>query len=208
MTAAGLLRDERHGRHRYFRLAAEPVARLLEAAAQIAPTAPVRSLRQGTRAQAVRTARICYDHLAGRLGTALMAALLEHGLIDGGDGRFDPARADADRLSAPGHDVAYALTDAGATHLADFGIDLDALASRRRPVIRYCIDWSEQRHHLDGARGAALADRFFALEWIRRADAGRAVHLTDAGRNGFVDAFGVDVAAVERLPAQAGAASR
>src|SRR5437763_6698353 len=60
---AHLLRVETHGRHRYYRLAGPHVARLLETLAQYAPTAPVRSLKEGTRAQAVRQARYCYDHL-------------------------------------------------------------------------------------------------------------------------------------------------
>ena len=36
----------------------------------MARVAPVRSLRDGTRAQALRRARTCYDHLAGQLGVA------------------------------------------------------------------------------------------------------------------------------------------
>src|SRR5689334_4098149 len=61
----GLLTVEQHGRHRYFRISGPEVGDLLEALARVAPAAPVRSLRQGTRAQAVRLARTCYDHLAG-----------------------------------------------------------------------------------------------------------------------------------------------
>jgi hypothetical protein len=31
-------------------------------------------------------------------------------------------------------------------------------------LIRYCVDWTEQRHHLAGSLGAALAARLFGLE--------------------------------------------
>ena len=86
LVDGGLVVAERHGRHRYFRLAGPDVARALEALARIAPPAPVRSLREGTRAQAVRAARTCYDHLAGRLGVGLMAAFVDHGVLTGGDG--------------------------------------------------------------------------------------------------------------------------
>ena len=158
-----LLTVERHGRHRYFALAGPDVAELIEALARVAPPAPVRSLRQGTRAHAVRRARTCYDHLAGILGTQLMAAMLERELLTGGDGVFDRARARKDRLSAPGFDYDYQLTERGADELEDFGIDFAALRSRPRPLIRYCVDWSEQRHHLAGSLGAALADRMFEL---------------------------------------------
>jgi hypothetical protein len=43
-----------------------------------------------------------------------------------------------------------------------------------------------------GAVGAALTTRLFALGWLRRAERGRAVHLTDRGRTGFAEVFGVD----------------
>jgi DNA-binding transcriptional ArsR family regulator len=168
LVKAGLLTVERHGRHRYFRLAGPHVSDLLEALARVAPPAPVRSLREGTRAQALRLARTCYDHLAGRVGVAVMDSLLERGLIE------------ADRL-----------TPQGVAFLKAFGVDLDALPARR-PAVRSCVDWSEQRPHLAGAVGAALASRLLVLGWIRRAERSRAVHVTDEGRTGFADVFGVD----------------
>jgi DNA-binding transcriptional ArsR family regulator len=190
LVDAGLLKVEPHGRHRYFRLSGPQVGELLETLARLAPAAPVRSLREGSQAHAVREARTCYDHLAGRLGTALMDVLLAAGVVTGGDGRFDPDRARGDRLSAPGRDVDYKVTDHGTRWLLDFGIDLDALPGRR-PLVRYCIDWSEQRHHLAGGLGAALCTRLFELGWIRRADRSRAVHVTDAGERGIERSFGV-----------------
>lgn len=178
---ARLLRLETHGRHRYYRLAGPHVARLLETLAQYAPTAPVRSLKEGTRAHAVRQARYCYDHLGGRLGVALMDSLLEREVIVGGDGTFDPVQAQADRLSAPGHDVDYRLTDTGGEWLRAFGVDVDAIRTGRRPLIRYCLDWSEQRHHLAGALGAALARALFERGWLEAAPRSRAVLVTDLG---------------------------
>src|SRR4051794_29747092 len=122
LTSAGLLAVEPQGRHRYYRLAGPAVGRLLESLQELAPAVPVRSLRQGTRARALREARTCYDHLAGRLGVDLMAALIERGLLTGGDGAFDPERALADRRVGPGHDVDYALTGAGSAFPADLGV--------------------------------------------------------------------------------------
>ena len=180
LVKGGLLTVERHGRHRYFRLAGPQVADLLEALARLSPSAPVRSLRQGTNAQAVRHARTCYDHLAGMLGTELMTSLLERELLTGGDGVFDPGAAHDDRLAAPGFDLDYTLTPRGVEELRAFGIDFEALP-RRRPLIRYCVDWSEQRHHLAGSLGAAIAERMFELDWLQRAPRSRAVRITDDG---------------------------
>jgi hypothetical protein len=159
----------------------------MEALAEIAPAAPVRSLREGTKAQAVRTARTCYDHLAGRLGVAIMSALIAAGDLAGGDGRHVRERARNDRPSSPGRDLDYRLTDAGAEKLTELGVDVErALAGPRTPI-RYCIDWSEQDHHLSGALGAALAERLFELEWVKRLPRTRAVLVTDDGRRGLAE---------------------
>ena len=192
LVEGGMLEMEKHGRHRYYRLAGPHVAELLEALARVAPPAPVKSLREGTRAQAVRFARTCYDHLAGKLGTELMASMIERGILEGGDGYFDPSQADEDRLSAAGWDVDYRLTERGVEELTAFGIELGALPTQRR-LIRYCIDWSEQRHHLAGALGAAVAERTMELGWVKRADKTRALHITDEGLEGLERTFGIEL---------------
>lgn len=187
---ADLVRAERHGRSRYFRLADARVAEALEAIARIAPPEPISSLRQGTRAYALRRARTCYNHLAGRLGVSVMAALLDRGILVGGDGQHRAAAACRDRLATPGADLSYRLTATGLHELGAFGVDLDALR-RRQHAVRYCVDWSEQRHHLVGPLGTAFTARLFELDWIRRADTHRAVTLTDTGRVGLSDTFGM-----------------
>ncbi|MFI7422539.1 ArsR/SmtB family transcription factor [Nonomuraea sp. NPDC049684] len=182
LREAKLLTVEHDGRHRYYRLASTDVARVLEELARIARPLPVRSLNDSVRAQALLRARLCYDHLAGRLGVVLLAALVEGGVL----------------TSAAG---SYRITSAGAGVLARFGIEVEGF-SRRRPAIRYCVDWGEGRHHLAGALGAALAQRLFALEWLRRGRARRVVHLTDKGRIGLHDTFGVSLD-WDRTPASA-----
>jgi DNA-binding transcriptional ArsR family regulator len=192
LCAAGMLTVEAHGRHRYYRIADHRVIRAIEALAEISPRRPISSLRQGTRAHALRRARLCYDHLAGRLGVALMAALIDAGALDGGDGVHHPQAAPTDPLSGAGHDVDYRLTGRGAALIGEFGIDLAALGARPRTLIRYCMDWTEQRHHLAGALGAAVAGRLFELGWLCHAPlASRAVQLTDAGRAGLAGTFGL-----------------
>ena len=191
LVEGGLVAAERRGRHRYFRLASPEVARALEALAQVAPPAPIRSLREGTKAQAVRNARTCYDHLAGRLGVAIMSALIADRVLTGGDGHHRRARAREDRPSSIGRDLDYRLTDDGADKLRGLGVDVDrALAGPRAPI-RYCIDWSEQDHHLSGALGAALATRLFELKWVQRLPRTRAVLLSDEGRRRLADHLGV-----------------
>ena len=189
LTDAGLLSVETHGRHRYYRLAGPEVGELLEHLVRMAPPRPVRSLREGTRAARLRSARTCYDHLAGRLGVQVMGTLLDREVLVGGDGRFDPRRDGRDAPSSPGHEIHYELTDGGRDFLAEVGIELPA---GRRPLVRYCVDWTEQRHHLSGALGRAVLDRALSAGWVKRVPRGRAVTVTDDGRTALADLFDID----------------
>lgn len=189
LTKAGLLSVEAHGRHRYYRLAGPEVAALLEHLVRLSPPRPVTSLREGTRAARLRSARTCYDHFAGRLGVALMGSLLDREVLTGGDGRYDPRRDTHDSLSNPGQDVRYELTESGRRFLGVAGIELP---SGSRPLVRYCVDWTEQRHHLAGGLGRAVLDRFSSADWIKRSPRGRAVTVTAAGRAALADVFDID----------------
>ena len=190
LTDGGLVSMEASGRNRYYRLASAEVAEALETLARLAPPAPVRSLRQATRAHALRRARSCYDHLAGRLGVALTDALLQRG-----DLVAERASSDAtDPILGPGRAHAFHLTDGGARRLAGLGVEVSPQS--RRPLVRYCVDWSEQRPHLGGALGAALLELLFERGWITRGN-GRAILPTDEGRAALVDQLGVDAAAFD-----------
>jgi DNA-binding transcriptional ArsR family regulator len=174
LREAKLLTVERDGRHHYYRLASMDVAVALEHLAGIARPLPVRSLREDTRARALLRARLCYDHLAGRLGVELMTALVDRGLL----------------ATTGAGDVRYHVTERGAAELTAFGVDLAGLAGRRA-VIRYCVDWGEHRHHLAGGLGAALTARLFDRDWLRHGRIRRAVRLTEDGAAGLRDTFGL-----------------
>ena len=163
LVAGGFLVAATDGRQRRYRLAGPAVAEAVEALALVAPPQPVRSLREATRAELLRDARTCYDHLAGRLGVAL-ARSLEQGRV---------VRRDRGTL---------VLGEEAGGRLAELGIDLARLEELRRPVVRGCLDWSERELHVAGGLGAALAARFFELGWIARRDGMRAVRVTEAGR--------------------------
>lgn len=159
---ARLLGLEAQGRHRYYRLADDDVARLLESLMGVAFRSGAVRLRPGPREPALRKARLCYDHLAGDAGVALLDGLLARGWL---------------RRRGEG----LALTRAGTAALQEFGIDVPALASHRRALCRGCLDWSVRRHHLAGAIGAALLQRLFALGWARQLGDSRVVAMSIAG---------------------------
>ena len=83
------------------------------------------------------------------------------------------------------------LTGQGRKFCTDFGIDLGALAGRRRPLCRACLDWSVRRHHLAGSVGAALLERYLDLGWAKRAKGSRVVSFSAAGERFFRARFGL-----------------
>ncbi|TFW09695.1 transcriptional regulator [Oxalobacteraceae bacterium OM1] len=159
---AGIVEVEAQGRHRYFRIANEDVAHLLESLMGVAYLTGAVRLRSSPREPALRRARVCYDHLAGEMGVTLYSRLLELGALT----------LDADGLG---------VTDAGRQLFLRLGIDTDVLLKQRRAMCRLCLDWSERRHHLAGSLGAALLDRMMELGWARRERDSRVVAFTAAG---------------------------
>jgi len=179
LTTAGLIAVKKQGRHRYHRLASSSVARMMESIMQVAADSEISRtpIVVGPRDAALRTARTCYDHLAGRLGVGLADALVAGGHLE----------LDND---------AGLITETGAALLGRIGVggeDGIALAGKRtrRPFCRPCLDWSERRPHLAGALGAALCAHFLARAWVRRVEGSRAVTITPKGRQGFRETFGL-----------------
>ena len=160
----GLVTCTAQGRHKYFRLASEQVAQLVETLMRMAPqrATPTRPADP----EPIRQARYCYDHLAGALGTGLLAMMLSKRWL------VPQAGADARMLEA---------STRGVKSLSALGIDVDEAQRRRRQFACRCLDWSERQDHLGGALGAALAERFTTLNWIVRKKHSRVVQITPAG---------------------------
>ena len=172
LSTANLLDLRKQGRHRYYRVASPLVASMLESVMSVAAMQlPPRRTPSSRLDEGMRTARTCYDHIAGRLGVAIADTLVTRGYVlladDGGE-----------------------VTPAGADFLAAFGAALSR-KGLRRVFCRPCLDWSERRWHLAGAVGAALCNRCIDLHWIERAQGTRALTITPKGRRGFADNFGV-----------------
>lgn len=149
---------------------------------------PARLSRLRAADSAFGQARLCYDHLAGRLGVRVTQALCEAGALLPGDGT--PTAASGHRPTAS--DRFWRLGPNAADLLAALGINLTSLdRGGRRPLLRSCLDWTEQQPHLAGSLGAALADAMLAEGWVTRAAAGRGVEVTARGRQLLADRLGV-----------------
>jgi DNA-binding transcriptional ArsR family regulator len=159
----GLVEAAAQGRHKYFRFASDDVAQLVEALMRVAPRRPA---ARAPAHEPIRAARFCYDHLAGSLGTGLLATMLRKDWLEGD--AEDPRQLQ--------------VTARGEKAFARLGVDIDAARARRRQFACRCLDWSERQDHLGGALGAAIAERFRAEKWIDRVKHSRVVRVTSAGR--------------------------
>lgn len=172
LDEGGLLRPRKQGRHKYFSLANDQVAYALEALMGLAAGAGYLRRRTGPKDAELRQARVCYNHLAGDMGTRLFDSLCAQALILAEGGTL-------------------CLTDAGSNYVRNFGIDLDALRKGRAPLCRECLDWSERRSHLAGSLGRAFLSRFETLGWARRDQTTRAVTFSKSGKKEFERQFDV-----------------
>jgi len=169
LTGAGLLSVVRNGRHRYFRLASPTVVDMIDGIVAVALLKRPRYRPLSRDARALSAARICYDHLAGRLSVDLTDAFVARKYVVLDD------------------DEAADITTAGMRAFTEFGIQLPTLRSTR-----LCLDWTERRPHIAGAIGAAMTKRYFDLGWTEKMKRSHAVVVTPSGRRGFLETFGID----------------
>ena len=163
LVAGHLLVMEKQGRCHYYRLRSAEVAHAIEGLMTVA-TMPANGWPPHHRVEpALRAARMCYDHIAGRLGVAFCDMLRRRRLVVLTDGGGE-------------------VTPAGERFLTTLGVDLGKARGAKRHYCRACIDWTERRHHISGAVGAALAAAFLAQRWVARVPDSRALTVTAAGR--------------------------
>jgi DNA-binding transcriptional ArsR family regulator len=167
LVQGGLLAVELQGRHRYYRIANDRVAHALESAALVR-TSERAVLRRDPGETALRFARTCYRHLAGKLGVDLATHLVSARILLRRSDRYEVTAEGARRFESLDIDPARGL----------FGTPY--------------LDWTERRHHIAGPLGVALASRLFAEKWLARMKEGRAVRLTATGERGFRTVFGFE----------------
>ena len=157
-----LLSMEKQGRCHYYRLRSADVAQAIEGLMTLASMPSNGWPRRHNVEPALRDARMCYDHMAGRLGVAVCDMLLRRHhvvLVDGGG----------------------EVTPSGERFLTGLGVDLGKARGAKRHYCRGCIDWTERRHHISGAVGAALAEAFLGRRLIVRTPDSRVLGITPLG---------------------------
>lgn len=167
----GLLCQLVQGKHRYYSLAGGDVAAALEALLVVAGV--TRTAFNASTPHRLRTARTCYDHMAGSVAVALHDRFTQQGWlhVDGANG--------------------YRLSSEGETRFMAAGVDVIAVGRQRRRFACACLDWSERRPHLGGALGAAVLGMALRKGWAEQDLDSRALHVLPDGWRCLLAAFGL-----------------
>jgi DNA-binding transcriptional ArsR family regulator len=168
----GLLTQLAQGKHRYYSLAGGNVAAALEALLVVAGV-PATTF-QATTPHRLRTARTCYDHMAGSVAVALHDRFAQQGWLE----------ADGDNT--------YRLSTGGEAQFMAAGFDVAALRHQRRRFACACLDWSERRPHLGGALGAAVLAMALQKGWAEQDLDSRALQVSATGWRRLLAAFGLE----------------
>jgi DNA-binding transcriptional ArsR family regulator len=156
------------GRFRYYQIADDDVALLVESLVNFATKSDLNEKRRARLPPELLQSRTCYRHLAGQLGVALARTLIGRNYvrINGRNGL---------------------VTTKGLAWCRSERIDFEPKGT---PSVRLCMDWTERRPHLGGAFPNALLRWLTERKFLRAGHVPRALALTPAGRN-FFDRLGV-----------------
>jgi DNA-binding transcriptional ArsR family regulator len=176
LKTESLVKVQVQGKHRYYSLEGGDVARVLEGLSVLAggprnrfvPSTPNR----------LRTARTCYDHMAGTLGVLLHDRIKTMGWLS---------------ASPAGGDNSYDVTPKGVKAFKALGIDIEATGALRRRFAFACLDWSERRSHVGGAMGATLLKFALKRRWVTQDLDSRALSVTSLGRCEMLARLGLHI---------------
>lgn len=167
-----LLVVRKQGRHKYFQLKGLEVAELLEKLLNITSAIEHSKTVTGPKDQDLKTARVCYDHLAGKYSVALYDALAKNEcIIDRSDETI--------------------LTEKGMQFFRTSGVDFDNYLKTKRPLCKSCLDWSERRNHLAGILGKWVLTDIFDQGWASKNLDSRTIRFSDSGLKQFGKKYGI-----------------
>ena len=168
-------------RHRVFCLTDDNVASAVAALVALATAEP-----RVPQVAGKHDATVCYGHLGGALGKALLEALLDRELLEPVTARpgwfYDHGITDKD----------YRVTNEGAQVLHKFDIDIATLQKQRRNFARRCSNTHKPNAHLSGSLADALLKGLRERSWVVPDNSLDGVLvLTEAGRHGLAGHFAV-----------------
>jgi len=173
LIKADMLTMESQGRHKYYNYSRPEIPYAIEAIANLVPKPDAKTIKIPEE-QPIRYCRSCYDHLAGKVGVLLTEALVDQNYLT--------KKQDS-----------YELSEDGQKWFLKLGIDPERLKNQKRHFAKPCLDWSERKHHLAGALGAALLTHMLANGWLRRIEGSRSILVTGKGKKGLLEYLRIDI---------------
>lgn len=160
MVAINLIKKEKLGKYSYYKIENEEVANLIETLMNLSKEPTVKSLKESVRSDSIKFARLCFNHIGGKLGVSLLDKLLQLNfayLIEKN----------------------VILTNLGLSSLNSMGLIIPKESSNGF----LCKDWSEKNYHLSGPLGSSLYNNLYDLNLISLKENSREILLTIKGKN-------------------------
>ncbi|WP_292010065.1 winged helix-turn-helix domain-containing protein [Chryseobacterium sp.] len=173
LLASEILKVEVQGRHRYYNFSHADVAYAVEALAQLSKvSSPVKT--DNIKPAGIKYCRTCYDHLAGYVGCQIVDIMESKGYLEK-------------------EEKQYRVTTRGWDWLQQLDIKQSDYKDIRRPLTRYCLDWSERRPHLAGKLGADLLEKMIFKNWFRKVQFSRELIITTKGTQEIYKLLGISL---------------
>lgn len=173
LIEAELICADKQGRHKYFRLADENIAHVIESMAGLIPHKKI-EIKKSANAEKLSFARSCYDHLAGKISVEITNALLNKNIICLNENSF-------------------VVTSFGEKWFDEIEINIYDLKRKNRSFAHKCLDWTERKHHIAGALGAAILEQFLEKDFIRKKKDSREILITTVGKKFFYEKLNISL---------------
>ena len=174
LVEGNLLTIESQGRHKYYRFANDRVAHAVENIAYLLPDLHYFEKFNREPVEGIKKARTCYDHIAGSMGVKITTAMLKKEVIREMDEK-------------------YVVTGEGEVWFECFDINIPELQKMKRRFAYPCLDWSERKHHIAGALGAAILNAFLQKDWLRKKKHTRVLLITPTGKMELAERLRIEV---------------
>ncbi|MGL5647985.1 MAG: ArsR/SmtB family transcription factor [Clostridium sp.] len=170
MVGLNIIKNNKYGKNSYYKIESEDIAKILELLMQLSKEPKITSLKESVRSKQIRFARLCYDHIAGKLGVEIFNKLIKNEYVE-----------------VLGTSVF--LTDEGKDRFKEIGFEV----GEEKYIGELCRDWSEKSNHIAGEIGVMIYSNLLNLGLIEKDKESRKLFLTNEGKEFLKEKLGVEI---------------
>ncbi|MGL4874714.1 MAG: helix-turn-helix domain-containing protein [Clostridium sp.] len=170
MVELNIIKNNKYGKNSYYKIENEEIAKVLEMLMQLSKEPKISSLKESVQSEQIRFARLCYDHIAGRLGVKIFEKLI-----------------DDEYIEVKGNSIF--ITDKGRLNLKKMGFTIEG----KKYSGELCRDWSEKSNHISGELGTMIYVNLLKLGLIEKDKETRKLFITNKGREFFREEFNLSI---------------